>query len=445
MSKWRGSTANSRRAVALPSSTKASPALTAGLFSWLSELRIGHALIAVSGGSDSMALLVAAASSKGPRVSAASVDHGLRAGSADEAGFVAAAAARLGVPHQTLRWLGAKPQSGIQAAARAARYTLLVDHAHRIGADAILVAHTMDDQAETVLMRMARSHAPRALAAMARDTQIAAGASAPVRLLRPFLAMRRAALRQFLADAGEPYIDDPGNQNAAFERVRVRRRLADRDAAGEGEVLRLAALADAMRREAERIAAEEDARFAALGGRFDAFGAAILGAPFAAIPGAAFAAGDSALLARLVAAVSGTDEPPGENDGARALEAFLRTGKATLAGALVEREGAGAIIRREPAAVFGRRDGAPAAPRIDAPAGGALIFDRRFIAENRLGRPAILRGLTRAEARALLLPPSAEGAPAFILAGEIAAFAGEDGAFTPLAAEKYARRVNRFH
>ena len=117
-------------------------------------------LIAVSGGPDSTALLLMAAEwakRRGKtRIEAATVDHGLRPESADEAKAVAALCARLGVGHRVLQWKGVKPTSRLQERAREARYRLLVDHAKAIGADALMTAHHADDQAETVLFRLLR-------------------------------------------------------------------------------------------------------------------------------------------------------------------------------------------------------------------------------------------------------------------------------------------------
>ena len=121
-------------------------------------------VLAVSGGPDSTALLVLAArwhrtrkgKRKAPRLIAVTIDHGLRPQSAHEAQAVGRLARRLRVPHRIVRWRGKKPRTGLQEAARAARYRLLADAARTAKADHILTAHTLDDQAETVLMRMSR-------------------------------------------------------------------------------------------------------------------------------------------------------------------------------------------------------------------------------------------------------------------------------------------------
>ena len=130
------------------------------------------ALLAVSGGPDSTALLAMAVewarrAAKAPRLAAATVDHGLRNESADEAAAVGALCARLGVPHRVLVWSGDKPKTRIQERARAARYALLGAHASEIGAKAIVTAHHLDDQAETALFRLLRGSGVGGLRAMA--------------------------------------------------------------------------------------------------------------------------------------------------------------------------------------------------------------------------------------------------------------------------------------
>lgn len=188
--------------------------------------RPARLLIAISGGSDSTGLLVAVAmlcaTGRYPGISlfACTVDHALRPGSADEATTVSTLCARYGIPHITRRWEGDKPATGLQAAARAKRYELLADVATATGADAILSAHTRDDQAETVAMRAERATEGVGLSGMA-DAVLLRGS---IWLLRPFLAVDRADVRAFLVAHGETWIDDPSNLNPRFERVRIRQR-----------------------------------------------------------------------------------------------------------------------------------------------------------------------------------------------------------------------------
>jgi tRNA(Ile)-lysidine synthase len=183
--------------------------------------------LAVSGGPDSLALLLLAAAARPGRVEAASVDHALRDGSAKEAKQVAAICAKLGVPHSTLtaQW-DAKPQQAIQEKARAARYRLLANWAGERGLAALVTAHHADDQAETVLMRLARGAGIKGLAAMRLRAPVP-GAS--LTLLRPLLPWRHQELTHICQAAGLTAADDPSNADDRFERVRMRKALAEAD------------------------------------------------------------------------------------------------------------------------------------------------------------------------------------------------------------------------
>ena len=185
-----------------------------------------HVVVAVSGGADSMALmhLLAAwrarADRAEPILSVATVDHGLRSESVAEAAFVAAAAQRLGLAHVTLHWPGPHPGSGLQAAAREARYRLLIDHAKALGASGIALAHSADDQAETFLMRLMRGSGLEGLAAMRSESW-----REGIALVRPLLALPKLRLMATLQAAGHRWIEDPSNADERFERVRIRKFL----------------------------------------------------------------------------------------------------------------------------------------------------------------------------------------------------------------------------
>ena len=192
--------------------------------------------VAISGGSDSTALLFMLQDyfktlPAAPRIIAITIDHGLRSGSAREAHEVSALCARNRIEHATSLWSGAKPATGVQAAARNARYALLSEAAAQASAALVLTGHTFDDQIETVAMRMKRdgSLGNAGLAGIAPCTlafnDLHRGA--PVWFARPLLNTRRAALRGYLTRRGLGWIDDPSNTNEKYERVGVRQGLLD--------------------------------------------------------------------------------------------------------------------------------------------------------------------------------------------------------------------------
>ena len=179
--------------------------------------------IAVSGGGDSMALMYAASRFFGgaqTTLCAATVDHGLRPEAASEAEFVKSAAGTLGLAHNTLTCTVPTTSGNLQSNARDARYQLLSDWAVEQGIQTILLGHTADDQAETVLMRLGRSAGVDGLAAMS-ERQVRHG----ITYLRPLLTISRAELRAYLSEAGIEWIEDPSNLNEKFMRIRVRNAL----------------------------------------------------------------------------------------------------------------------------------------------------------------------------------------------------------------------------
>ena len=179
-------------------------------------------VLAVSGGPDSVALMWLAsrwrrALKRGPRLIAVTIDHGLRKEAAREAHDVKRLAGTLGIEHRTLRWQGAKPKTGVPAAAREARYRLLARAARASGATHVATAHTRDDQAETFLMRLLRGSGVSGLSAMAVETE-----RDGVRLARPLLEISKAELIATLEAAGIAFADDPSNRDPAFTRPRLR-------------------------------------------------------------------------------------------------------------------------------------------------------------------------------------------------------------------------------
>jgi tRNA(Ile)-lysidine synthase len=180
--------------------------------------------LAVSGGPDSIALLLLAAEARPLKVEAATVDHALRPESRAEAEMVASLCEKIGVPHAILTcdWDG-KPLTAIQERARIMRYRLLGNWARERGLGAIATAHHLDDQAETLLMRLGRGAGVKGLAGMRRNTR---PAGAGVALLRPLLGWRHSELEAVCAAAGVTPVQDPSNEDEQFERVRVRKALA---------------------------------------------------------------------------------------------------------------------------------------------------------------------------------------------------------------------------
>ena len=315
-----------------------------------------HLAVAVSGGSDSMALVLLAnswARERGGRVTALTVDHGLRADAAREARQVAGWLAAMGIDHHLLRWRGPKPRAAIQARARDARYRLLDDWCGDAGVLHLLVGHTRDDQAETLMMRLRRGSGPDGLAAMGRERMLR-----HCRLLRPLLDVPRGALRDFLSVRGQGWLDDPSNRDPRFERARLRT-----------EALEIEALAESARRygQARQVLERETARLLAASCRFHAAGYATL-----ARDSLAQAPEDLRLraLARVLMAVGGLWHRPARRRVERLAMALgsETAPRLTLGNCLVA--AADGDVR-----VFRERRNLPVPVVLD---GGPLHWDRRF-------------------------------------------------------------------
>jgi tRNA(Ile)-lysidine synthase len=181
----------------------------------------GTAVVAVSGGGDSVALLhlmVRLSPKRRPRIVVAHLDHGLRPGSAADRRFVVALAGSLDLPSVAARRdvaAARRKDESLEEAARRVRRAFLADTARNAGAEVIATGHTLDDQAETILMRWARGAGPTALAAMAP--------AGPGPFVKPLLGLERSALRSWLAKRRLPFLEDPSNESLAFDRNRVRR------------------------------------------------------------------------------------------------------------------------------------------------------------------------------------------------------------------------------
>ena len=228
-------------------------ALEAGLPQDIRDNPPGTIGVAVSGGGDSLALLLMLsdwARARDVAVKAVTVDHGLRKEAADEAKLVADICRRHDIPHSVLEWSGWDGKGNLQDAARNARLDLIAGWARENGIAVVALGHTLDDQAETVLMRLARGSGVDGLAGMApRRTHDG------ITLIRPLLGMRRAGLRDYLLEKGVTWVEDPSNDDTGFDRVKARRLLEQAAELGidaEG----LAATATRMQAAREALAVE---------------------------------------------------------------------------------------------------------------------------------------------------------------------------------------------
>lgn len=320
-----------------------------------------HLAVAVSGGGDSLGLAFLAArwaERRGGRVTALTVDHGLRPDSAAEARRVGEWLEAKGIRHRVLEWLGPKPRSGVQEAARLARYGLMSAWCREAGILHLLLAHTMDDQAETLLLRLGSGSGPDGLAAMAavRETP-------DLRLLRPLLGVRKTALTSLLAAQGQEWIEDPSNRDPAFARTRIRQAMSD----GGLEVQELAL--SAMRFGRARAALEGAAS------EWLARGARVHPAGFARLDRAGLLAAPAEVsfraLSRVILAIGGRGHGP-------------RTGKLErLLGSLTDADGASRtlggcrIVGREGEILVCRENRGLPEP-ISVRPGLKLTWDRRF-------------------------------------------------------------------
>lgn len=331
-------------------------------------------VVAVSGGADSMALALLAdewARARGGGVLAVTVDHGLRAESAAEAAAVGEILAARGIIHDIIAWDAPRPASGVEAAARAARYALLTDRCRQIGALHLLTAHHADDQAETVLLRLSRGSGPDGLAGMAPIRNLG-----DARLLRPLLCFPPARLRAVCRAAGVKWMEDPTNHAGANARSRLRAvaPLLEREGFSACALNRTAMQAAAQRRLLDDFTADLLARAVML----SPFG-------FAEVDLAELRTAPEALalraLGRVLISVGGGDHPP-PGDSLRRLTARLRAGQtagATLGGCVIRpRDGAGdedgtkAVIFREAALL---------PPPLPLRPGERLLWDGRFSVE----------------------------------------------------------------
>ena len=302
--------------------------------------------VGVSGGRDSMALVLLAdrwARARGGRIVALTVDHGLRSGSLAEARRVHRWLGARGIAHRILRWTGSKPAANVQSAARGARYRLLTAWCERHGVLHLLLAHQVDDQAETFLLRLARGSGVDGLACMAAVSELDA-----VRVLRPLLPIARTRLATTLRSAGQAWIDDPSNENTAHARIRLRRLRGELEAEG--------LTATRLMRTARHIAAARASSETQV---------AVLLARAARLHPAGFCAIDCAILLRAPAAtalralssvlqtIGGAPYPPRFERLERLYHALAEGTGFTLAGCRILRQRASPLwlVCREPAAI----------------------------------------------------------------------------------------------
>ncbi len=299
--------------------------------------------VAVSGGSDSLALLhllVRIARDEGVRLFAATVDHGLRPDAAAEAASVSETCAHLGVSHVTLKWTGWDRSGNLQDQARQARYGLLRDWAVSQDIPVVALGHTADDQAETVLMRLGRAAGVRGLSAMsfARDLD-------GVTLWRPVLGETRTALRDYLRAEGVRWIEDPSNQDLRFDRIKAREALGHLSGLGiTAETLsRVAANLGRANRALEHFAQESARRVAkekACAVRMDRAG-------FAALPEEI----QRRLVVGILQRISGPGYPPRQTKVEQVVQAVIAGRSSTLSGCQILTDGNSSWFCRELTAV----------------------------------------------------------------------------------------------
>lgn len=223
-----------------------------------------HLCVAVSGGPDSTALMCLLADWRNqrrakeefsPQIDVITVDHGLRPEASLEARAVGEAARKKGFAHHLLVWRGEKPRANIQATARAARYRLMAEQALALGSQMLLVAHTQDDQAETLLLRLARGSGVDGLCAMRPLSPLDGlflDERSAVLIARPLLHVSKSDLLAYLTHRGEAFVEDPSNSDERYDRVRLRKWMSDFAELG-GTAERLAATADHLQRASDAL------------------------------------------------------------------------------------------------------------------------------------------------------------------------------------------------
>jgi tRNA(Ile)-lysidine synthase len=364
-----------------------------------------HIAVAVSGGSDSMALLrlVEQWSQHRIKISVLTVDHGLRPEAAAEAAQVGEWCTQLGLEHQTLRWEGAKPKTGLQSKARATRYDLLSKWCKTSGVTHLLTGHTMDDQAETVLMRQQRTDTAESLAGI-WETAVWDG----VKVLRPLLGQSRADLRAYLTGLGQPWLEDPSNSDRRFERVRVREGLVE-----EARKVELAEIAVKAGRAARALAVATE-RW--INGQLTSYPEG-----FGAIPRAGFCELDPGLQRRILQRLiliygAGNPAEPGALDYLAKWITGQGISRRTLGGAMFACRQSSVLIGRE----WARISPEP----VIVPDSGEILWDGRFLIEAPPRAQIVPAGRLHGIARR-------EEIPSFVQQGLPAVLMGDGSAVIP--------------
>ena len=389
--------------------------------------------VAVSGGSDSLALCLLAdrwARARGGTIFALTVDHRLRPESGAEAAQAKRWLAARAIAHRTLRWRGAPPTGATQAEARAARLALLAGWCRRAGVLHLLLGHQREDQAGTALQRLVRGSGIEGLAAMAPVRLALEPDGGGVRVLRPLLSLPRDALIATLADRNQPWLDDPTNRDTKQSRPRLATALARLGPEG----LSAARLARVAARAADDRAALDRLCTDLLAGCAHPAPAGFVTLDLEVLRHAPPALALRA-LGRVVTTVSGAPHPPRLERLERLARRLLGDDDvkaATLGGCRVvpQRDGR-VVVCREPAA---------ASEVLSLDPGESALWDRRFVVSlgrsTRPGRFVVRRlgtdGLAQARAAARaagtplgpdrIPPPARPALPAlFDLDGPLAA------------------------
>jgi tRNA(Ile)-lysidine synthase len=346
------------------------PAVLERLFAPVAQERA--VALAVSGGADSLALMLLARRwtdglAQPPRLQVYSLDHGLRPEAADEVAMVLRVAADLSMSATGLRWTGDKPHKGVQEAARVARYRLIGQAMASDGIGVLLTGHHQQDQAETVLMRMAHGSGIEGLKGMSPLADVEG-----VRVFRPLLGVDPLMLRQIVEDAGLTPALDPSNQDTHYERVRWRQAMPALSELGL-DAAAFSVFAERMAEADAAIAQIADGCFAELV-RLDGFGAARIElAPFIGLSPAI----STRLLSRVLNIVGGRQKP-------RALGQVERLRQSICEGTLPKSTTVlGCVVRfKDGAIAIAREPGRTAPPDAILVPHGELVWDERFLIIN---------------------------------------------------------------